>query len=269
MRCPLGLLLGSSPLARGTLAFTARRIASAGLIPARAGNTLRPVGRGFISRAHPRSRGEHTTAALDEAFNEGSSPLARGTLHAAIHADSRGGLIPARAGNTWVLFRGAPPGGAHPRSRGEHDNFHGYSPFLVGSSPLARGTLLIPGGDFVFSGLIPARAGNTRPCRWSYRPSRAHPRSRGEHDGRWSAIDGRTGSSPLARGTPNVPVHPTNVPGLIPARAGNTVSPAMPSRRKRAHPRSRGEHCWHANPCRRAGGSSPLARGTLLCCAVS
>ena len=50
-------------------------------------------------------------------------------------------------------------------------------------------------------GLIPARAGNTiayirKPCFLE-----AHPRSRGEHQGKMAALDEAQGSSPLARGT--------------------------------------------------------------------
>ena len=93
------------------------------------------------------------------------------------------GLIPARAGNTPGLavhfvgegahprsrgehgneLVGGVPNRAHPRSRGEHDQRLGMEHWRKGSSPLARGTLkelsLIVGT----SGLIPARAGNTRP----------------------------------------------------------------------------------------------------------
>ena len=50
---------GSSPLARGTPLVTAWKTEDAGLIPARAGNTLY-FPRGFFGVwAHPRSRGEH------------------------------------------------------------------------------------------------------------------------------------------------------------------------------------------------------------------
>ena len=51
--------------------------------------------------AHPRSRGEHSHILEPQAFNSGSSPLARGTLVGigALAAGFR--LIPARAGNTY------------------------------------------------------------------------------------------------------------------------------------------------------------------------
>ena len=71
------------------------------------------------------------------------------------------GLIPARAGNTLAvaLIQGAK--GAHPRSRGEHGRSAAYRGSRPGSSPLARGTLALPGVLSTLKGLIPARAGNT------------------------------------------------------------------------------------------------------------
>ena len=51
---------GSSPLARGTLMSVQGAERTAGLIPARAGNTAVAPSGGGVMRAHPRSRGEHT-----------------------------------------------------------------------------------------------------------------------------------------------------------------------------------------------------------------
>ena len=72
----------------------------------------------------------------------GSSPLARGTLvNAGVNA-VRERLIPARAGNIIAHFIYGGWKSAHPRSRGEHTS-RADSPLpRIGSSPLARGTLL-------------------------------------------------------------------------------------------------------------------------------
>ena len=53
-------------------------------------------------------------------------------------------------------------------------------------------------------------------------------------------------------------------PRFIPARAGNTVRPALAFLRNPVHPRSRGEHTGHRSVDAAVAGSSPLARGTLL-----
>ena len=93
--------------------------------------------------------------------------------------------------------------------------------------------------------------------------SAAHPRSRGEHDPAELGFHQHGGSSPLARGTPAPPKHPTKPRRLIPARAGNTSGHQKTSRPFTAHPRSRGEHSSTEVPSSRTSGSSPLARGTL------
>ena len=131
-----------------------------------------------------------------------------------------------------------------------------------GSSPLARGTPETGCSERLFAGLIPARAGNTRgipPGTWK---ARAHPRSRGEHMRLSVRLFTRLGSSPLARGTPARAVKMLTTPGLIPARAGNTVCFLCQSFKLGAHPRSRGEHWGSCAVNGGQRGSSPLARGT-------
>ena len=71
------------------------------------------------------------------------------------------GLIPARAGNTRANLGECAYEWAHPRSRGEHMKALGFFLIVWGSSPLARGTPFGIELDEKFSGLIPARAGNT------------------------------------------------------------------------------------------------------------
>ena len=172
----------------------------------------------------------------------GSSPLARGTLGARTATVAIKGLIPARAGNT-VFAVVLPIGdGAHPRSRGEHCVGRVGAAGDPGSSPLARGTQAIGMIVTTFTGLIPARAGNTSSSCSYGGIVRAHPRSRGEHMSFEQAATRRKGSSPLARGTLKPLVSFTVCRGLIPARAGNTKPNHQDPRRRRAHPRSRGEH---------------------------
>ena len=131
-----------------------------------------------------------------------------------------------------------------------------------GSSPLARGTPDRQAGDGAGHRLIPARAGNTTIENRVGSSPPAHPRSRGEHSSRAAIAASRCGSSPLARGTPNLKANLVGVLRLIPARAGNTPQPTGAPGGKSAHPRSRGEHPLFTifSPC--LSGSSPLARGT-------
>ena len=80
MEQALNVIIGSSPLARGTQHQTIRTRRRARLIPARAGNTFLPDRRAFHHPAHPRSRGEHNLPIDPPGGGNGSSPLARGTL---------------------------------------------------------------------------------------------------------------------------------------------------------------------------------------------
>ena len=164
---PAGLRLrpapdpGSSPLARGTQRRGLRYRGFWRFIPARVGNTLE-VNRQIVhSSVHPRSRGEHMTAARKIHADNGSSPLARGTLFGRIQIKWITRFIPARAGNTRPRYRPPPDPAVHPRSRGEHHDWQKGTIEEDGSSPLARGTRQqheIPARQQRF---IPARAGNT------------------------------------------------------------------------------------------------------------
>ena len=94
--------LGSSPLTRGTHCRIRSRDGGAGLIPAHTGNTRKPTPPIPCVPAHPRSRGEHGGATPYPTREVGSSPLARGTPFASKQGMQANGLIPARAGNTFL-----------------------------------------------------------------------------------------------------------------------------------------------------------------------
>ena len=173
--------MGSSPLTRGTCKKALEVVQFTGLIPAHAGNTWKSRKLRSLSRAHPRSRGEHFPLIDPELQNQGSSPLARGTPPLGGQRRPARGLIPARAGNTKRVCSKSSPKWAHPRSRGEHCVMKWTAWATRGSSPLARGTQRFHVHGSPFVGLIPARAGNT--FWWLF------------------AFISGLGSSPLARGT--------------------------------------------------------------------
>ena len=131
----------------------------------------------------------------------------------------------------------------------------------LGSSPLARGLLLVIMVVSILGGIIPARAGFTRrasPLGWC---ATDHPRSRGVYLDATSAAWAADGSSPLARGL-RCPWHPQlRDDGIIPARAGFTPRPVGHGRGHLDHPRSRGVYGVWSSICRCWNGSSPLARG--------
>ena len=133
------------------------------------------------------------------------------------------GIIPARAGFTLLNVPVSGSWADHPRSRGVYWLAVADAVGAPGSSPLARGLLLVRELLPRLVRIIPARAGFTRAPGAGPVDSPDHPRSRGVYG--WHRDYGRrlAGSSPLARGlrerAPEVLVDL----GIIPARAGFTV----------------------------------------------
>ena len=172
------------------------------IIPARAGFT--PSGPTPVSSGpdHPRSRGVYRNPLVEPVLRGGSSPLARGLPPQPNPTQSRGRVIPARAGFTpfFPARAGFRPG--HPRSRGVYVLIFEPGVQDRGSSPLARGlrTRLSPRPMTV--GIIPARAGFTGPMRSPRCAVRDHPRSRGVYGAGYPFDRMVSGSSPLARGLP-------------------------------------------------------------------
>ena len=99
----------------------------------------------------------------------------------------------------------------------------------------------MPQAPSMVAGIIPARAGFTPRCGGPREARPDHPRSRGVYGPYLHGLLGDQGSSPLARGLPQMETDLTNDYRIIPARAGFT-----------------------GRAFRRIGrwrGSSPLARG--------
>ena len=128
----------------------------------------------------------------------------------------------------------------HPRSRGVYVDNIGLQPEEGGSSPLARGLLLVVLLAGEVDRIIPARAGFTSPRPSKRRPGRDHPRSRGVYLTQSRAAAGRKGSSPLARGLLVAQVVVRTADGIIPARAGFTITRSPRRSTVADHPRSRG-----------------------------
>ena len=170
---------GSSPLARGLPCAVALAAGPAGIIPARAGFTAWDSHIITGATDHPRSRGVYAVHSEHTAEISGSSPLARG-LHVITGADvAYARIIPARAGFTGHARCRASHRGDHPRSRGVYAARRAPARPRGGSSPLARGLPIRNPQTYVFSRIIPARAGFTLfQCVLS-RSAEDHPRSRG------------------------------------------------------------------------------------------
>ena len=233
---------GSSPLSRGILEHVFRSAFLGRIIPALAGNTAVDHDRRDRIPDHPRSRGEYSCLTVRQATGNGSSPLSRGIRHKVRGRSPRPGIIPALAGNTDGVAWRWPGGWDHPRSRGEYAVVLAVLFMVEGSSPLSRG---IPRRRWWFSSsrrIIPALAGNTVAATAAARASADHPRSRGEYGGGRLIESSKDGSSPLSRGIRVTHWWHSRWWGIIPALAGNTVTPHKAQVTMRDHPRSRGEY---------------------------
>ena len=232
--------IGSSPLARGLRIFISKSSLGMGIIPARAGFTNDCTSPASTCQDHPRSRGVYKHASSEGYQTTGSSPLARGLRCIRINRACPTGIIPARAGFTYIDKWGEVKAKDHPRSRGVYAPLSFVDRLALGSSPLARGL-----HDFYcvqrgLGGIIPARAGFTPSRTGSACPGTDHPRSRGVYCGYQYGTDIDSGSSPLARGLRvNIERQARKI-RIIPARAGFTISAVDPVAVLRDHPRSRG-----------------------------
>ena len=238
-------MTGSSPLARG--------------LRARVHPRHRPP------QDHPRSRGVYSSAEVKTSSPCGSSPLARGLHSERLRRGAHVRIIPARAGFTSGGSASVTRTTDHPRSRGVYFDFAFAAAWLTGSSPLARGLRDAPHHSHCRVGIIPARAGFTRPRDPGDRPTRDHPRSRGVYTRAPLTARRRLGSSPLARGLRDGCRLAVAQFGIIPARAGFTGVWWVVRSGVRDHPRSRGVYIRPATSSHRFEGSSPLARGLRRC----
>ena len=152
---------GSSPRMRGTPYAFCPPSLGLGIIPAYAGNTIGSRTAPSICRDHPRVCGEHSMALIYHFGILGSSPRMRGTHRPRSHRSRGCGIIPAYAGNTFLLFWISFPIRDHPRVCGEHHGAVEPRNCHPGSSPRMRGTLRVFKNVDPLKGIIPAYAGNT------------------------------------------------------------------------------------------------------------
>ena len=254
--------MGSSPRMRGTLVVAELLGHESGIIPAYAGNTWNRQRQASPCWDHPRVCGEHAVLNSDALPFTGSSPRMRGTLLHHALALASGGIIPAYAGNTSTAGLCRCSARDHPRVCGEHPETALLVSFATGSSPRMRGTRAERVIQSVFSGIIPAYAGNTCRKMRKVKPLGDHPRVCGEHHATGRERVQVAGSSPRMRGTHSRCRRAANVTGIIPAYAGNTSAATIGSSVPGDHPRVCGEHARLKPDRSSTRGSSPRMRGT-------
>ena len=197
-------------------------------------------------------------------LDTGLSPRVRGNRQGRGAREVCPGSIPARAGGT---ISPDPPGtsntGLSPRVRGNlEQSLDGRE--ILGSIPRvrgnrARGVQRHPGG-----GSIPARAGEPALRETTGCPDKVYPRACGGTEGKAICYNPNKGLSPRVRGNrPCGPCEP-DVPGSIPARAGEPGGVKSACSKQKVYPRACGGTDKKDKVAALDKGLSPRVRGNRV-----
>ena len=253
---------GPSPLTRGSLRGEPKAPSRGRSIPAHAGQprTLRcalwPPG------VHPRSRGAAGEALMSFAAATGPSPLTRGSHARARRHPHQPGSIPAHAGQPVLPPTPCSRDRVHPRSRGAAGATAPLVSYVIGPSPLTRGSRHGARDRIAHDGSIPAHAGQPTSSALTCISSTVHPRSRGAAARRERLVSLYRGPSPLTRGSLRREGDQAVSARSIPAHAGQPRSRWRRSLPTPVHPRSRGAAHRLEVAVARYKGPSPLTRGS-------
>ena len=161
---------------------------------------------------------------------------------------SMGGITPACAGKSYVLFMYLESNRDHPRVCGEKDSIcHGFGN-QAGSPPRVRGKALSCDRKIINRGITPACAGKSQKEIHEKTECRDHPRvcgEKGQGDGFTQAI---SGSPPRVRGKADLAVFTGLLPGITPACAGKSLIELNQALLFGDHPRVCGEKPPHRFP---------------------
>ncbi len=238
---------GSSPRGRGTDRAADSKADEPRVIPAWAGNRRSTTGCSSPQPGHPRVGGEQSSPHAMRLSPSGSSPRGRGTVFPRERDHVRPRVIPAWAGNSAPSAISTVRVSGHPRVGGEQDPSRVIVPSRNGSSPRGRGTVALDRPECLDGRVIPAWAGNRDAPYVAGHPRPGHPRVGGEQRIFRAAAVIHIGSSPRGRGTDNADRVRRERHRVIPAWAGNSLSPSLTVFPPTGHPRVGGEQ-WIAPP---------------------
>ena len=256
-------LWGPSPLTRGSPLRKGNAQWPLGSIPAHAGQPPTSSASPPSSWVHPRSRGAAHRSPVPCHHCGGPSPLTRGSPATVSITISIAGSIPAHAGQPATAGFIPRVSGVHPRSRGAAAACNRSPSTQQGPSPLTRGSRPPNNWPFLWSGSIPAHAGQPQVQYRSDPPHAVHPRSRGAADQGPAEVNDFRGPSPLTRGSHLPGASPVDRIGSIPAHAGQPIALGRAGELDRVHPRSRGAAADNVMAGTAEVGPSPLTRGSL------
>ena len=272
---------GSPPHTRGARVLPVIGHELDRITPAHAGSTYLLEHQCRFLPDHPRTRGEHSTAAVGPTPMTGSPPHTRGARTVSStkpcregspphtrgapsrHAPSLrlGGITPAHAGSTPSGAGNLTPSPDHPRTRGEHCTQSVPNDAMAGSPPHTRGAPPPEQETSLPLRITPAHAGSTAPRAFLTTRWPDHPRTRGEHDHRFPDFRAAAGSPPHTRGAHATGRQVVEPARITPAHAGSTCCGCCCWHFRSDHPRTRGEHGLHYLLLDPHAGSPPHTRG--------
>ena len=170
-------------------------------------------------------------------------------------------IIPAHAGQTWIIPPNTCSSSDHPRACGANSNKGSATVSASGSSPRMRGKHECSPSRHLQRRIIPAHAGQTEGRALADSWNADHPRACGANGEGADAGSELVGSSPRMRGKPGVAWQARELTRIIPAHAGQTDAGAGWAHGSPDHPRACGANVLSI--CRQTGktGSSPRMRG--------
>ena len=213
----------------------------AGITPACAGKSFRPIWGVEKTPDHPRMCGEKNTKKKSGNKATGSPPHVRGKVFCDFIADGVIGITPACAGKSRTLqaiFRFC---WDHPRMCGEKDYIIRLPNFQGGSPPHVRGKGVANKTTRRMPRITPACAGKSSLVFPSHTLVRDHPRMCGEKRLPDETEPCKRGSPPHVRGKVVSCDNAVLLFGITPACAGKSTSNQAAHCSKKDHPRMCGE----------------------------
>ena len=257
-------VVGLSPRVRGNQRSTGGTYLSHGSIPACAGEPVSIVNTWGIHEVYPRVCGGTFLILEPLRVLAGLSPRVRGNHGVAVMGGIKGGSIPACAGEPRRILEHLEFRTVYPRVCGGTGTRTGYGAFVEGLSPRVRGNRSSDTSMTRSRGSIPACAGEPLLLAVRKSATEVYPRVCGGTFPCQSARGSVPGLSPRVRGNPFDPQVLENLPGSIPACAGEPRFRPPLIARLRVYPRVCGGTGTAETSAKTMCGLSPRVRGNLV-----
>ena len=255
---------GLSPRVRGNPVTKKRKIRITRSIPAGAGEPIRRSDGGRVALVYPRGCGGTSGRASRSWTRRGLSPRVRGNQGYGWAVAWRAGSIPAGAGEPRIRVGRRMESWVYPRGCGGTAIARTQVQEGQGLSPRVRGNPITAQPPTIYTGSIPAGAGEPDAEAVEEPVSEVYPRGCGGTAATNSKASPSAGLSPRVRGNLSDNVTGLVRSGSIPAGAGEPHHAGLHDVRCRVYPRGCGGTHSRDRPVAPIRGLSPRVRGNRL-----